>query len=37
MKRSIAYDFIVRRRNENVQQLKILDAEFFLETRGYRN
>ena len=35
--RSIAYDFIVRRRDKNVQQLKILDAEIFLETRGYRN
>ena len=29
MQRSIAYDFIVRMSNENVQQLKILGAEFF--------
>ena len=34
MKRTIAYDLIVRRRNENYQHLKIFDAEFFLETRS---
>ena len=34
-KKKIAYDFIVRRRNVNVQQMKILDADFFLETRGF--